>query len=799
MFLNGDWLLSCKAKNIKDVKIKIPGDVHSALLNASLIPDPYFDCNENVSNWIHYQTWEIKNTFDIDEELDSKTSAYKKINLTLDFVDTFSIIYINEKEVLRTSNMFKHYSVDIMSALKNGKNTIKFVFNPAVVIAEQLSKSLQNPVPWSEGNNQHPHMNLIRKPQFQSGWDWGPCLVPVGIYGDVKIEYIQATRILGFKHYSTSKDISLEIHAESFTENQKLHVSIENLYETDIDLELGSHVYTINHEFTEIKPKLWSTWDYGRPNLYTLKISTDEAQITKEIGFRDLKLESLPDQYGKSFKFILNGQEIYCRGANIIPIDSIPQRETKERYEQILLDAKFANMNMVRIWGGGYYLPDYFYELCDRYGILVWQDLMFACAQYPTADWFLQEVESEIFDTFLRIQYHPSIALWCGDNEVWTTINWQDIAKDNKEFYHSEYKKLNQFLKAHVNENDKSRTFWLASPSAGNEDYDGDFVNISQGDSHYWEVWHGKKNISGYLEVKPRFCSEFGFQSYPSLATVKTFAPEGTNSIHAKAFEVHQKSKCGNKKIQEMIDLYFKHSISFPDLLYLSQVTQAIAIKTAVEFWRLQTGINSGALFWQLNDCWPISSWSSIEYNGRWKQLMYHAKRFFEPVSIILTQDTSNYLLYVVNDLKETVNVRYHVRWFDFHGMLLYGRTDNAVTNPKNKTIVWSLPRYTHPYKGPDGFFYASVEINGKIQENFLFIEKFKNCKIEKPEIKYEVNNSDGQYQIKLTTNVPAFFVHLESDKVRKFSDSSFILLPEEEKVVTCEGDPGNITIYHLN
>lgn len=804
IFLNGDWYLSCKEKNITDLKIKIPGDVHTALLNGQ-IPDPYWNTNENISNWIHYQTWEISRYFTINVGDNLDSPEYTAINLSLDYVDTFSTVYINGHEVLKTSNMFRHYSVDVKKYLKVGTNSIKIIFDSAVLKAKELNSTLDHPVPWSEGNNQHPFMNLIRKPQFQSGWDWGPCLVPIGIYGDIALESIKQGKILGIKHFPKRDRLIVDIYADvRKITSEPIVAQFDKHIQKFWPNQTGIQVFHIDKELPNyVEP--WNTWDYGEPTLHEFTVTYGDSYFSKKLGFRDLELKSVNDEHGKSFQFILNGRPIYCRGANIIPIDSIPSRETEQKYKQLLLDAKEANMNMVRIWGGGYYMHDYFYELCDKLGILVWQDLMFACAQYPTTDWFFDEVKQELSDTFLRIQYHPSIAIWAGDNEVWTTINWSNGTKDNKEFYRNEYKKLNQFLKKEVNENDPSRVFWPASPSTGEEDYLGEFVNISKGDSHYWEVWHGKKNFSGYLEVTPRFCSEFGFQSYPSLPTVNSFAPEGTNSTDSPAFEVHQKSKCGNAKIKEMIELYFKKPESFSDLLYLSQVSQAVAIKTAVEYWRINSNINSGALFWQLNDCWPISSWSSIEYEGRWKQLMYHAKHFFEPRSIVMFNDGQEHSLYFINDLFDDVEVRYHVRWYDFSGMMLYGKTGNSTALGNSTTKVWSYPAYMHSFVKNEGFYYAYVEVykDEKLLKNHLystmFLTEIKNCTIQCPDIKYTVEKHANIYEIKLSTNVPAFFVHVESPNARKFSDSSFTLMPDEEKIITCENDPDNLTIYYMH
>lgn len=799
MLLNGNWLLSCKQKEIENVVIRIPGDVHSALLENNLIPDPYYNTNENVSHWIHLQSWEITRDFTLDSSINPESDEYHSINLTFTYLDTLSTVYINEHEVLKTTNMYRRYSVDIKKYLKLGTNNIRIVFDSAVLEAQRLNETLPNPVPWAEGNNQYPNMNLIRKPQFQSGWDWGPCLVPFGIYDDVKIEPIKTGRILGIKHYSKSDRLVVDIYAEIYKlTDMPIRAKIFDLHFSFLPDKRGKQVFHIDRSIADIPHELWSTWDYGTPKLYPFTVIYDNVVITKQLGFRDLELINEPDKHGRSFQFILNGKPIYCRGGNIIPLDALPARETRERYQEMLLDAKLANMNMIRCWGGGYYMPDYFYEMCDEYGILIWQDLLFACSQYPTTDWFFKEVEGELDDTLLRIQYHPCIALWNGDNEIWTTINWSPGTVHHIDFYRHEYQKLNQFLKKQINTFDPSRTFWLASPSTGEGDYFGDFVNVTKGDSHYWEVWHGDLNFSGYTIVKPRFCSEFGFQSYPSLPVVHIFAPPGTDSIDAPAFKVHQKSANGNAKIKDMIDIYFKQPQSFVDLLYMSQVTQALAIKTAVEYWRLQKEYNTGAIFWQINDCWPVSSWSSIEYKGRWKQLMYHAKNFFEPRSIVLTKDDNEYALFLINDLYDDVEVKYSVKWIDFHGKVLSEDSNTATGKATDATKIWSIAASKFTFSKVDGFYLAEVEFGSKKLRNYMFLDEIKNCNIQEPNLKYTTQKDGNTYKVHVTTENPAFYVHLESEDVRKFSDSSFVLLPDDDKTVTCESDPGNITIYHV-
>ena len=803
LLLDGKWELSCKNRKISKIAMNIPGDVHSALLENKIIKDPFFDRNEKDVEWVHNETWKIKRDFEV-----SGVSKYQAINLILEDVDTYATFWINSHKVLETTNMFRIYTVDVKKYLSNGRNTIKVEFYSAVKKAEELNKTLPNDVPWSEGNNQVPHMNLVRKPQFQSGWDWGPCIIPIGIYESVKLEFVNEIFIKGVKieKQRISKenaDITFNVYADNYAKDQltdDLVVSFAGKTQTTRKIEKG----VFQCSFSIDAPKLWYTWDLGDQFLYDIDVFYGKEKIfTKKIGLRDIKLVTEKDEYGTSFKFVLNGIDVFCRGSNLIPLDSLPERETKERTRKMLEDAKEANMNMIRVWGGGYFLRDFFYEACDEFGLLVWQDLMFACAQYPTTEWFFNEVSKELADQTLRLQSHPSIALWAGDNEVWNTINWSTGTKDNKEFYRSEYGKLNQFLKKLINELDQTRVFWLASPSIGEPDYQGNFIDkkYSIGDSHFWEVWHGKLNFSGFLNINPRFCSEFGFQSYPSYPCVQTFTPKGTNSLEHPAFDAHQKNKKGNAKIADMFTQYFKAPTDFQYTLYLSQVQQAIAIKTAVEHWRqIKNKICSGALFWQLNDVWPVSSWSSVEYGGRWKQLMYHAKHFFEPQTISFEDGQNQYKLHFINDLPQKVSVRYRVRWFNWNGEMVYGHTGNAEVEPLKEQVIWEGNKWQVPLPKEKGFIYATAVFNDNTVSNFLFTDVYKNCDIPHASISTSIEKKEGKSYITLETDKPAFFVHLEHKDVLKFSDSSFVLLPGTKKVVTCDSeiDSRDLSVFFL-
>jgi beta-mannosidase len=469
-------------------------------------------------------------------------------------------------------------------------------------------------------------MNLIRKAQFESGWDWGPCIVASGIYLPVKLIPIQH---FDLKEVAVSQvwqvgsgRLDLEIDLVVYQATTAATKATIEWAGKSIQIEIPALAVgntTIPYRIAiDNSLQRWTIWEFGEPKLYDLKVTVEGQTIAKKIGIRELIVETKGDQWGTSFVFMLNGRPVNAKGANLIPSDSIPSRMNATSYRRLLQAMKLANMNMVRCWGGGYY-PQDVYDIADELGILVSQDLPFACAQYPPVDWFLAEVGAEFKDEIRRHKHHASIGIWCGDNEDHEAIYWGSPTRDQIKFWEKQYEKFNQWEKGEIERLDPTRRFWPDSPSDGTFNYSGVWERENAGDMHYWQVWHGGKTFESFYTVRPRFCSEFGYQSYPSLPTVKTFCPESDYNIQSKSFSNHQKNAQGNSIIANMFKNYFKVPKTFVDQLYLSQVQQSLAIRMGVEFWRTLKPITRGFLYWQLNDCWPVCSWSSIEYNGRWK------------------------------------------------------------------------------------------------------------------------------------------------------------------------------------
>ncbi|AYV24530.1 beta-mannosidase [Vibrio mediterranei] len=781
--LNGDWLLTSKQKPEVEVTMQVPGDNYSALLKAGVINDPYWGCNEQEVQWVRDCEWQISRAF----ELSQQQLSSEQLLLCLSRLDTVAKLVINGTEVDTFSNMFVSRRIDIKPYVQLGVNTICITFTPAHLEAKNRSVSLPFPIPSSMGsNNQIPHMNLLRKTQCHSGWDWGICLLVSGIYDDV---FVSVVNEVSLDRVSTeqiwkqdgSVDVVVQIYHQAVS-GVEISIGFDEVEKriTSTDGEVTSVSFTVE------TPKLWWPAGYGEQPLYDLNVTMDGQTINKRLGLRKLELNNAEDDIGSAMEFRINDFPITARGANWIPMDAMPARESKTRYESLLGDAVAANMNMIRVWGGGQYEADIFYQTCDELGLLVWQDLMFACSLYPSTQTFIDDVEPEVRYQVQRLKDHACIALWCGDNEVIGALNWYEESRNSRDRYVVNYDRLNRKLADFVTQEDPSRKFWSSSPCNGELDYGDSWHDDARGDMHFWEVWHSGASFNAYHNIKPRFCSEFGFQSWPSLSEVKTFVPQEDWNVTSPTFEGHQKNASGNSIITEMFTRYFRFPASFEQMLYLSQVQQSIAIKTGCEYWRSTSPICRGMLYWQLNDNWPVSSWSSIEYSGRWKQLHYHAKRVFAPTYVPFVETDDALTLRLVNNRRTQEKVTAEVMWMSWNGEPLGNWNLNLDIAPDENQEVWSLNKSRWQTRADHGFFFVRFKSQGEWSQNTWFAKpEVKQLAINKAKIQVEIDGST----IILTSDKPAFFVHLEHDGSGRFSDSSFTLLPNEPYQVNYIGE----------
>ena len=783
--LQGNWQLTQQNGEIS-CPAEVPGDNVSALLAAGIIEDPYFGRNELDVQWICEETWVWEREFVVGEEL----LTHEQVYLKAAEVDTCAVIRINGKKVGQTVSQFIGHRFEVKQALQPGLNRISIAVAPFMKEAKKRMALSPLPVPGS-GNCTIAGLNFVRKTHCHGGWDWGISLVVSGVYGDLSLVGYNAARI---EHVYTRQrhskgrcrvEVTAELVAATAGETE-LTVEFDGTCQT-IPVALVAGTTEARAVFTVEKPRLWWPAGYGKQPLYALTVRTPDESRKKWLGLRELVVRSEPDDTGIPLVVEVNGLPIFCKGANWIPLDALPQRYSRARYKRLLGDAKLANMNMVRVWGGGHYERDEFYEVCDQLGLLIWHDFMFACSLYPAYPAFREEVTREVEYQVKRLRDHASIALWCGDNEVVGALGWYQEAKDNRDAYVAGFERLLAAKEEGLALAGDDRTFWPSSPCSGSNPFIGDaWHDAENGDMHFWEVWHSGKDIEAYYDVAPRFCSEFGFQSFSSLETVKTFAEAKDFNATSPVMEHHQKNRAGNQKILEMFTRYFRMPNGFENFLYLSQVQQALAIKTGVEFWRHLQPVCMGTLYWQLNDNWPVASWSSLEYNGAWKQLHYHARRFYQPVLGCAFQSAAGELaLWAVSELAGRAQAEMVATVYDFAGNKLRRKTYTGRVKTRGTKKLAEL-RVGSFVEEPSACFMQLTlcltdETGQKhLHENTHFFTRFKACELAAARVGTKVaRTKDGAFVVDLTTDQPAFFVMAEVAGISGiFDDNSITLLP---------------------
>ncbi|WP_370898023.1 beta-mannosidase [Chryseobacterium gossypii] len=765
---------------------KIPGTVHLDLMSNKIIPDPFRDENEKKVQWVENEDWDYRTEFTVSpEELKNRN-----INLVFCGLDTFSEIYLNGKLLMKTDNMFRKWVIPVKEYLKSGHNLLYIKFKSAVVTGKELAAKVPFTMPESP-------RSFVRKAQYQFGWDWGPRLVTAGIWKDVKLEFWNSARFENVQVEQKSlseQKADLDLHAAITADNEGTYTVLINEKLGTVHLKKGKN--TIRLPFTIEKPKLWQPNGWGDPYLYDINISLQKGTkvLSNErvrIGLRTIELVQEKDAKGKTFYFRVNGNPLYIKGTNWIPADSFSPAVAKEKYRQLIKDAKEAHMNMIRVWGGGIYEDDEFYKACDENGILVWQDFMFAGSFYPADDAFLNNVKEEVKDQASRLRNHPSIALWCGNNEVDEAIvNWgyqkqfkyseQDslqVWKDYRKVFHE---LIPNTLKEQLTP--EKNIYWPSSPSIGW----GHRESLTEGDSHYWGVWWGEQPFGIYNEKVGRFMSEYGFQGMPSLETTKTmFSGTPDLDLQSPVIKAHEKHARG----WDIIGVYMKRDYNVPaDFIgynYISQLLQARGMQIAIEAHRRAKPYNMGTLYWQLNDCWPVVSWSSIDYSGNRKALHYQIKRSFEPQAVLMEEKDGMLSFYAVNDdLTKFQDVHLEVHVVRFNGEII----KKINIDGKGRTLKDNLKIGTFPLKDliPDtdknDVFLKLAASDGKgriIARNHYFLTKPKDLKLPKPDIRIRMISPT---EIGISTDVLAKDVYLLGGT--HFSDNFFDLLPKTTKKI---------------
>ena len=788
--LGGTWTLVQTDDPTVACPAKIPGDVHSALFAAGKIPDPYFGRNELKNLWIGEKDWTFSRTFELPPEF----LKAKRVTLRLEDVDVFCTVYLNGVRLGRTENRFRRWDYDVTKLLTPGPNEIYGKFESTQRVSETIAAGHGHK--YSNANDCRARfLNFVRTVQCHGGWDWGLCQMTTGFCGPVKLISDDGIRLDYV--YSSQKFNDDMSHCDL-----TVWADVTNL---------NGERQTLKYEFPIDDPPLWWPRGQGPQNFYTYTIDVGGERITRRIGLR--KIEVLNDKDkddggkpGSRMAFRVNGREVFMKGANWIPCDAFETRQDGARYRDLLTSAADANMNMVRVWGGGQYEHDVFYDICDELGLLLWHDFMFSCALYPSDDAYLANVRAELAHQLRRLRDHASIAMWCGDNECVSALTWYKESKADRPFYLAGLKKRMAVVSDAAAHYDPTRIFWPSSPCAGPGNFNDNWKNDSQGDMHNWAVWHDNGPFESYYRYRPRFCSEFGYQSLSSPEVALTFVkPEGLNPT-SPDFEWHQKNPGGNRRILETMSRYFRFPEGSESILYLSQVQQAMAIRTAIEGWRRLRPLCMGTLYWQLNDIWPVASWSSLEYGGKWKHLHYHAKRFYKDVVVFAVphelpdenrrpnlssgdECAKRWEVWVVNDLPIALDAHVELALWTFGGEML-GTRDKDVKVPAGSSV--RVAEFDAARLG------SETELNGRFaklrmvardekgkeyfDDNELIPKRWKRLNLEKAQIDVAF---DG-FKVTLSTDRPTFFTWVEARGIKgEFDDNSFTLLPGKPKSLT--------------
>lgn len=782
--LNGTWQLSAGHRSLESVDMQIPGTVLSGLLAAGKIKDPFYRTNEDATRALFWKDYVFTRTFDVDEEL----LAQQHIVLVCEGLDTLAEISINGTFLAKTDNMHRTWKFQAKKLLHPGKNEIQIVFRSVLRFIEDYSYEAHKKINYIPCGSMKGNQ-LLRKAHSMFGWDWGPQTIDAGIFRDIYLQGYSHARIEDIRiHQQHSKNVSVQtsITLSESVPGQKLCVELS---EDGADKPLQTKLCKTNADgvaavdFVIENPKLWWPNDYGDQPLYIVRTTlldedgTSLESITRRIGLRTLTISQEKDEWGNEFAFCVNGVKIFTRGGNYIPDDCLYTRITEKKLDYILESCRRAHFNCVRVWGGGYYPSDAFYDLCDEKGLIVWQDLMYACNVYDVTDAFAENCRQETYDNVRRLRHHASLGLWCGNNEIESAWDhWGDFQKETP-YLRADYIRLfEEVLPKAVQEADGETFYWHSSPSSG-----GCFDNpddANRGDTHYWDVWHGQKPFTDYRKYFFRFCSEFGFQSFPCAKTVNSFTLEDDRNIFSRVMESHQKNDAANGKMLYYLSENLRYPKDLTHLLYASQVLQGMAIKYGVDHWRRNRGRCMGTLYWQINDDWPAPSWSSIDYFGRWKALHYMAQKFYAPHAVSMTLEDHRCHVYFSNESFETTEYSLTLSIRDLSGNVLetYETKGNSPAFSAIETAVVDICSWED--QKDDVFLEAVIHTKDqKVLKDVETLVPYKYLNLKNPVISTEAKETNDAFILHISSDCFAPFVALDFDDADViFSDNFFHL-----------------------
>lgn len=799
--LNGAWEMRC-TQSQEWIKAYVPGSVYQDLLREKKIEDPFYRDNEGISKAVSEKDYEYRKLFEVEEEF----YAMDTILLSMEGIDTIAAVFINGIQVLQCDNMHLIWEQDVKPQLMPGKNEIIISFTSPYKQIEIIKKK-------------HPDMDLdrhlfqakmqMRKAAYMFGWDWGPELADMGINKPIMLKGFSNSRIKDLyirqEHSFGKVELSCSI-TEDYTfweggnlDNIQLRVSVIS---PEGEL-LGSGIAQDGKfNYTVEDPRLWWCINYGEQPLYTVRAEVlYKGEVTdlmeRQIGLRTLNICQKKDEWGEKFHFIINDVEVFAMGGDYIPEDSLLGRTTFEKSKKLIDDCIKANFNMIRIWGGGVYPTDEFLSYCDKTGIMIWQDFMFANIVCIWEGEEKANMAAEVRQLTQRMRNHPCIALLCGNNETELMV-WEDMEKKYKEMYIQQFE-VN--MKAIVAQEAPDIFYWPSSPSSTGSMRDVENMNI--GDTHDWNVWHGQKPFTYFRSTFPRFNSEFGLQSFPCMKTLETFTKPEDRNIFSYVMEGHQKSKSGNEVINSYISQYFKFPKDFESFLYLSQTIQLEGIRYGVEHWRRNRNDQRcmGALYWQINDCWQVASWASIDCFGRWKALHYGAKRFYEPVLVSACEEGSRVELHISNEtlVRAEGTLAWSLRHVD-KGIIMEESVECLVERLHSSCCMkldFTSQLQTEEDRRKYYLTYSFSTKEKMVGSGTVIFKPAKHFEFQKPEIQV-VKLGEASYSLKSETFCKFVELRFEEDLI--LSDNFFDLVPGEEKIITADRDvdemPGVFSLY---
>lgn len=777
--LDGVWKITLDSTG-ESVEAATPVTDFNAFFKSGKIQDPFYGTNEKDVQFIGETGKTFERTFTIGAEM----CKSKNVVLSCDMLDTLARIYINGKLIGKSENAYIRFEKDIKNVLKEGENEIRIHFDSPVAYIKTRQK--EKPLP--KNNNGTDGAPYIRKPACHFGWDWGINLPVSGILGKTQIlAFDEEVRDFTVFQIHENGCVTLEIKTD-IPYDGKAAITAPNGKQSAFEIKNGTGEIRIEN------PELWWTRELSgkeKQPLYTIRIGSAE----KRIGLRTLKLDRGADKYGRNFRFILNGVPVFAKGANVIPPDAMADRIDEKAEQKIIADCVAANFNMIRIWGGGYYGSDHLYDLCDENGILVWQDFMFACLMYPFyEEKYLSNVLGEIKYNVCRIMHHPSLALWCGNNEIEFMFTYlpeqSEIVKWYRKFFYD-------ILPAEIRKYDRKTPYIETSPIG-----DGFRKNITAdkcGDTHMWHVWHGGKNLKYYTKRYTRFMSEYGMESLPSTDCIEQFADKDEMHLFSKTMLHHQKCLSGNAKMKYYLLERYNEPDKFEDLIYLTGLIQSQCVGNAAKHFRRNKGRCNGSLWWQLNDCWGCPSWSSVDYFGKWKPLMYAAKRFFSPIALSVRETHSDAEIYLLNDTMESGDYTVKARIMDLDGKTLSETNENVHSKAGEPLKAASIT--VAGFDKKNCFLYAELFKDGKKQfETTAVFVPERMLNLKRAKIKAYV--SGNKLTLESSTYARSVFVDIKGESA-PLSDNVFDLIPGEQKTIRldkeCRIDPKSISIKCVN